>query len=65
MIETAQMRVAPSVAHIPWVAVKFLPTEALSGERGMKLLQPRREQRKLGQLFDDAALAQPAVDAPL
>jgi len=34
-VERLQMRVAPSVAHIPWVTVKFLLTDALSGKKKM------------------------------
>jgi len=34
-VEYLQMRVAPSVAHIPWVTMKFLLTDALFGERKM------------------------------
>lgn len=34
-VEHLQMRVAPSVAHIPWVTVKFLLTDVLFGERAM------------------------------
>ena len=35
VVERLQMRVAPSVAHIPWVTVKFLMTEVVFGERKM------------------------------
>jgi MPBQ/MSBQ methyltransferase len=31
VVEHLQMRVAPSVAHIPWVTLKFLSTEVLFG----------------------------------
>jgi SAM-dependent methyltransferase len=34
-VEDLQMRVAPSVFHIPWVTVKFLMTDVVSGERRM------------------------------
>jgi len=34
-VEHLQMRVAPSVAHVPWVTVKFLLTDVLFGEREM------------------------------
>lgn len=34
-VEPLQMRVAPSVAHIPWVTLKFLATEVLFGRRAM------------------------------
>jgi SAM-dependent methyltransferase len=34
-VEHLQMRVAPSVAHVPWVTVKFLVTDVLFGEREM------------------------------
>lgn len=34
-VEHLQMRVAPSVAHIPWVTVKFLLTDVLPGRRKM------------------------------
>ena len=34
-IEHLQMRVAPSVAHIPWVTLKFLATDVLFGPRVM------------------------------
>jgi MPBQ/MSBQ methyltransferase len=34
-IENLQLRVAPSVAHIPWVTLKFLLTDVLSGKRDM------------------------------
>jgi cyclopropane fatty-acyl-phospholipid synthase-like methyltransferase len=34
-VENLQLRVAPSVAHIPWVTLKFLVTDALFGERAM------------------------------
>ena len=30
-----QMRVAPSVAHIPWVTLKFLLSDVVFGERAM------------------------------
>jgi hypothetical protein len=35
VVERLQMRVAPSVAHIPWVTVKFLMTDVVFGERKM------------------------------
>lgn len=34
-VETLQMRVAPSVLHIPWVTVKFLLSEFFRGKRCM------------------------------
>ena len=34
-VEHLQMRVAPSVLHIPWVTLKFLLTDVLSGKRKM------------------------------
>lgn len=34
-VEPLQMRVAPSVLHIPWVTVKFLLSEFLKGKRCM------------------------------
>ena len=34
-VEHLQWRVAPSVLHIPWVTLKFLATEVLSGKRKM------------------------------
>ena len=34
-VEHRQMRVAPSVAHIPWVTVKFLATDVIFGKRAM------------------------------
>lgn len=34
-VEHLQMRVAPSVLHIPWVTVKFLLTDVMCGERAM------------------------------
>jgi len=34
-VEQLQMRVAPSVAHIPWVTLKFLLTDVVFGERKM------------------------------
>ena len=34
-VEHLQMRVAPSVAHIPWVTLKFLMTDVLLGKRAM------------------------------
>lgn len=34
-VEHLQMRVAPSVAHVPWVTVKFLLTDVVFGERKM------------------------------
>lgn len=35
MVEHLQMRVAPSVAHIPWVTLKFLLTDVVFGKRKM------------------------------
>ena len=35
MVERLQMRVAPSVAHVPWVTLKFLVTDVMFGERRM------------------------------
>lgn len=35
VVEHLQMRVAPSVAHVPWVTLKFLVTDVLSGKRTM------------------------------
>jgi hypothetical protein len=35
MVEHLQMRVAPSVAHIPWVTLKFLLSDVVFGERAM------------------------------
>jgi len=35
LIEHLQMRVAPSVAHIPWVTLKFLLTDVLFGKSKM------------------------------
>ena len=35
VVENLQMRVAPSVAHIPWVTLKFLLTDVVSGKRKM------------------------------
>jgi cyclopropane fatty-acyl-phospholipid synthase-like methyltransferase len=34
-VENLQMRVAPSVAHIPWVTLRFLVTDVLLGKRAM------------------------------
>ncbi len=34
-VEHLQMRVAPSVMHIPWVTLKFLVTDVMFGERAM------------------------------
>jgi cyclopropane fatty-acyl-phospholipid synthase-like methyltransferase len=34
-VEQLQMRVAPSVVHIPWVTLKFLLTEVVFGKREM------------------------------
>jgi cyclopropane fatty-acyl-phospholipid synthase-like methyltransferase len=34
-VENLQLRVAPSVAHIPWVTLKFLLTDVVSGKRKM------------------------------
>jgi cyclopropane fatty-acyl-phospholipid synthase-like methyltransferase len=34
-VEHLQMRVAPSVAHVPWVTLKFLLTDVLLGKREM------------------------------
>jgi cyclopropane fatty-acyl-phospholipid synthase-like methyltransferase len=34
-VERLQLRVAPSVAHIPWVTLKFLLTDVLFGKRKM------------------------------
>ncbi len=34
-VEHLQMRVAPSVAHIPWVTLKFLLTDVVLGDRAM------------------------------
>jgi cyclopropane fatty-acyl-phospholipid synthase-like methyltransferase len=34
-VEHLQLRVAPSVAHIPWVALKFLVTDVVFGKRKM------------------------------
>lgn len=34
-VEHLQMRVAPSVMHIPWVTLKFLATDVLFGRRAM------------------------------
>jgi cyclopropane fatty-acyl-phospholipid synthase-like methyltransferase len=35
VVEHLQMRVAPSVAHIPWVTLKFLVTDVVFGKRAM------------------------------
>src|SRR5579863_153016 len=34
-VENLQLRVAPSVAHIPWVTLKFLLTDVVFGHRAM------------------------------
>jgi len=34
-VEHLQLRVAPSVAHVPWVTLKFLATDVVFGERQM------------------------------
>jgi MPBQ/MSBQ methyltransferase len=34
-VEHLQMRVAPSIVHIPWVTLKFLATDVLFGKRAM------------------------------
>jgi hypothetical protein len=34
-VENLQMRVAPSVAHVPWVTLKFLLTDVIFGDRQM------------------------------
>jgi len=34
-VERAQMRVAPSVFHVPWVTLKFLLTDVVFGQRKM------------------------------
>lgn len=34
-VEHLQLRVAPSVAHVPWVSLKFLVTDVIFGEREM------------------------------
>ena len=34
-VERLQMRVAPSVAHVPWVTLKFLVSQCVAGERRM------------------------------
>jgi MPBQ/MSBQ methyltransferase len=34
-VEHLQLRVAPSVVHIPWVTLKFLVTDVVVGERPM------------------------------
>jgi SAM-dependent methyltransferase len=34
-VENLQLRVAPSVAHVPWVTLKFLVTDVLFGSRKM------------------------------
>ena len=34
-VERLQMRVAPSVAHVPWVTLKFLLTDVVFGKRAM------------------------------
>jgi SAM-dependent methyltransferase len=34
-VEPLQLRVAPSVAHVPWVTLKFLLTDVVFGERKM------------------------------
>ncbi len=35
VVEHLQLRVAPSVAHIPWVTLKFLMTDVVFGQRPM------------------------------
>jgi MPBQ/MSBQ methyltransferase len=35
VVENLQLRVAPSVAHVPWVTLKFLFTDVLFGKRTM------------------------------
>ena len=35
VVEHLQMRVVPSVAHIPWVTLKFLVTDVVFGKRAM------------------------------
>ena len=35
VVEHLQMRVAPSVAHVPWVTLRFLFTDVLFGSRAM------------------------------
>ena len=35
MVKHLQMRVAPSVAHIPWVTLKFLVTDVVFGKKAM------------------------------
>ncbi len=35
IVEHLQMRVAPSVAHVPWVTAKFLLTDVVFGKRAM------------------------------
>ncbi len=34
-VEHLQMRVAPSVMHVPWVSLKFLLTDVVFGARAM------------------------------
>ena len=34
-VEHLQMHVAPSVAHIPWVTLRFLLTDVMFGKRKM------------------------------
>jgi hypothetical protein len=35
MVEYLQMRVAPSIVHIPWVSLRFLLTDVVFGKRKM------------------------------
>lgn len=35
VVERLQVRVAPSVAHVPWVTLKFFVTDVFFGKRGM------------------------------
>jgi hypothetical protein len=55
-VEHLQMRVAPSVAHIPWVTLKFLMTDVVFGKR--KMTRARRNNVL-------APLLLPLVSAPL
>ena len=55
-VERLQLRVAPSVAHIPWVTLKFLLTDVLFGRRKMT---PARWNNVL------APVLLPLVSAPL
>jgi SAM-dependent methyltransferase len=55
-VEHLQMRVAPSVAHVPWVTLKFLVTDVVFGKRAMT---PARWNNVL------APLLLPLVSAPL